>query len=180
MVKDIHPLAKFRFCPSCGAEDFVVHTEKSKRCGRCGFTYFLNPSASTVAVIENERGEVLVVRRAKEPAMGTLDLPGGFSDCGETSEEGVVREVMEETGLRVDAVEFLFSLPNVYPFSGFDVHTLDMFYLCHVDSTKGAVAADDAAELMWMPWEQIRPEAFGLCSIRKGAEKILFKKNLNK
>jgi len=171
-----HPLDKFRFCPLCGSDRFVVNNGKSKRCEACGFVYYFNPSASTVAVIVNEKNELLVVRRAKEPAKGTLDLPGGFSDCYETSEEGVVREVREETGLSVDSVKFLFSIPNIYPYGGLDIHTIDMFYLCHVNSTQNAIAADDAAEIMWIPWEDVKPETFGLTSIRKGVQHILAKK----
>ena len=171
-----HPLEKFRFCPLCGSDRFVENNNKSKRCQACGFVYYFNPSASTVAVIVNEKNELLVVRRAKEPAKGTLDLPGGFSDCYETSEQGVVREVMEETSLCVDSVSFLFSIPNIYPYGGLDIHTIDMFYLCHVNSTKNAKPADDAAEIMWIPWEEIKPETFGLTSIRKGVEQLLAKK----
>ena len=176
MEREKHILDKFRFCPVCGSADFVANNEKSKRCLQCGFVYYLNPSAATVAVIVNEDDELLVVRRAKEPAKGTLDLPGGFSDCYETSEEGVCREVMEETGLKVERVDFLFSLPNLYMYSGLQIHTIDMFYLCYVKDKKNAKAADDAAELMWIPWNEIRPETFGLGSIRRGIEKILTKK----
>jgi mutator protein MutT len=171
-----HPLEKFHFCPLCGSGRFVENNFKSKRCEACGFVYYFNPSSSTVAVIVNERDELLVVRRAKEPAKGTLDLPGGFCDCYETSEEGLRREVKEETGLTVEDIRFLFSLPNIYPFGGLDIHTIDMFYLCHVNSTKNAVAADDAAEIMWIPWSEVRPETFGLTSIRKGVEQLLSKK----
>ena len=92
-----HPLEKFLFCPVCGASRFEVSSEKSKQCGACGFEFFLNPSTSTVAVIVNTKNELLAVRRAKQPAKGTLDLPGGFCDCGETAEQGVIREVLEET-----------------------------------------------------------------------------------
>lgn len=171
-----HPLEKFRFCPLCGSDKFVENNNKSKRCQACGFVYYFNPSASTVAVIVNEKDELLVVRRAKEPARGTLDLPGGFSDCYETSEEGVVREVREETGLCVEKVQFLFSIPNIYPYGGLDIHTIDMFYLCRVNSTENAIASDDAAEIMWIPWNEVRPETFGLTSIRKGVQQLLAKK----
>ena len=177
-----HPLAQFRFCPKCGSPQFVPHNGKSKHCMACGFTYYFNPSAATVALIVNERGEWLCVRRAKEPARGTLDLPGGFSDLYETSEEGVIREVKEETGLTVDRVEFMFSIPNLYEYSGFTVHTIDMFYRCYVkdaDQNPGAFAAaragDDAGELLWLRPEDIRPEDFGLLSIRRGVEKLLEK-----
>lgn len=168
-----HPFHQFHFCPKCGSPRFVVNDEKSKRCESCGFTYYLNPAAATVALIENEQGEWCVVRRAKDPAKGTLDLPGGFSDLYESSEEGVAREVMEETGLKVESMEFLFSIPNQYEYSDFLVHTIDMFYHCHVRTTTGARAADDADELLWLRPEDIRPEDFGLQSIRRGVERLL-------
>ena len=168
-----HPLEKFRFCPLCGSARFVVNNVKSKRCEDCGFVYYFNPSASTVAVIVNDRDELLVVRRAKEPACGTLDLPGGFCDCYETSEEGVAREVKEETGLEVEGTLFLFTIPNIYPFGGLDIHTIDQFFLCHAKETGGAVAADGAAEILWLPWAEVRPELFGLKSISRGVARLL-------
>lgn len=114
-----HPLSQFKYCPKCGSAHFEVHNEKSKQCADCGFVYYFNPSSATVALILNERDELLVCRRAKEPAKGTLDLPGGFIDMTETGEEGVAREVREETGMKVAKAEYLFSLPNIYIYSGF-------------------------------------------------------------
>ena len=163
-----HPLDIFRYCPVCGSPNFVTNNEKSKRCADCGFVYFFNPSGATVAVIVNDRDELLVVRRAKEPAKGTLDLPGGFLDCAETAEEGVAREVFEETGLVVEQCDYQFSIPNIYPYSGLDVHTMDLFFLCRVQGTQEAKAMDDAESLAWIPWEQIMPQEFGLLSVRKG------------
>lgn len=168
-----HPLEKFHYCPICGSDRFVENNVKSKRCKACGFVYYFNPSSSTVAVIVNEKDELLVVRRAKEPAKGTLDLPGGFCDCYETSEEGVMREVKEETGLCVDSLQFLFSIPNIYPFGGLDIHTIDLFFLCHVKGTDGATAMDDAGEILWLKWKDVKPEDFGLKSISLGVNRLL-------
>ena len=167
-----HPLNQFGYCPRCGAHEFAIHDVKSKQCPACGFTYYFNPSAATVAVIVNERNQLLVCRRAKEPAKGTLDLPGGFIDCFETAEEGVRREVREETGLEVIRTEYLFSLPNLYPYSGFTVHTLDLFFRCTVTDDSHYQAMDDAGELFFLPWNEVDPQAFGLASIRKGIERL--------
>ena len=167
-----HPFSQFHFCPKCGSARFVIHNDKSKSCEDCGFVYYFNPSAATVAVIVNDRNELLVCRRAKEPAKGTLDLPGGFSDCFETSENSVIREVREETGLNVKNTRYLFSLPNQYLYSGFLVHTIDMFFLCHIEDGQ-PTAMDDVAELMWVPMHKLCPEDFGLASIRKGIQKLL-------
>ena len=169
----MHPLTLFRYCPVCGADDFRINNEKSKRCDSCGFVYFFNPSAATVAFILNRQGELLVCRRGKEPAKGTLDLSGGFLDMHETGEEGIAREVKEETGLTVTGTRYLFSLPNTYLYSGFLVHTLDQFFLCEVADETHLEAMDDVAVSMWMPLDKIRPEEFGLDSIRRGVEKFL-------
>ena len=164
----MHPLELFRFCPKCGSDKFEEHDEKSKKCACCGFTYYFNPSTATVAFITNEKDELLVCRRAKEPAKGTYDLPGGFLDMHETSEMGVCREVKEETGLEVIHTQYLFSLPNTYLYSGFLVHTLDLFFKCEVKSIELITAMDDVSESFWIPINEINPENFGLNSIRKG------------
>ena len=115
-----------------------------------------------------------MVRRAKEPAKGTLDLPGGFVDMGETVEEGMRREIREETGLEVADIQYLFSSPNVYMYSGMGVHTLDMDFLVRVHSDSFAVtAADDAAEAFWIPVNEVNPAEFGLTSIRNAVIRFL-------
>lgn len=168
-----HPLRLFKYCPKCGSNKFVINDFKSKRCEDCGFVFYFNASAANVAIIVNNKNELLVARRAKEPAKGTLDLPGGFADCGETVEDGVAREVMEETGLHVTATKYLFSLPNVYIYSGFEVHTLDMFFLCEIENMNFIQPNDDVEQLQWIPIEEIDPSEFGLQSIGKGVKKFI-------
>ena len=57
------------------------------------------------AVVFNERNEILLIRRGKEPHYGSWMVPGGSLEWGETLEEGAAREVLEETGVtvRIDA-----------------------------------------------------------------------------
>lgn len=166
-----HPLDKFEYCPVCGAKTFVVQNEKAKKCASCSFVYYFNPSAAVACFIRNSKGEILLVRRAKEPAKGTLDLPGGFVDLNETAEEAALREVKEETGLTITGCKYLFSLPNIYPYSGFEVHTVDLFFECHVDSFDQAQAEDDAAEIIVLSPGSLNPDDFGLHSIKKGVER---------
>ena len=167
-----HVLDKFKFCPVCGSQHFEINNFKSKKCKDCGFTYYLNPSSATVAFILNEKEELLVVRRKNEPAKGTLDLPGGFVDMDETGEEGVAREVKEETGLEVIGVNYQFSIPNLYLYSDFLVHTLDMFYVVKVKDLSHVEAMDDAEESYWIPLSNLHPEEFGLGSIRQRCGQI--------
>ena len=173
-----HPLEIFHYCPKCGSQDFEIQNALSRHCANCGFTFYQNPRASTAAFILNGKDELLVALRGKEPAKGTLDLPGGFVDNDENAEQGMVREILEETGLSVstDDVEYLFSIPNVYRYSGMDIHTLDLFFLCHVDDEAVVKAADDAAELTWVPLKKVYVERFGLRSIRQGVHRFLEKK----
>ena len=170
-----HPLEVFRYCPKCGSSEFEIHNALSRHCANCGFTYYQNPRASTAAFILNGKGELLVARRAKEPAKGTLDLPGGFVDNNENAEQGMVREIEEETGLKIepDKVQYMFSIPNIYRYSGMDIHTLDLFFLCRVAEDAEVKAADDAAELTWLPLREVYVERFGLRSIREAVHRFL-------
>lgn len=168
-----HPLNQFIYCPKCGSEHFKENNEKSKKCTQCGFTYYFNSSASVVAIIENRDGDILVARRAKDPAKGTYDLPGGFIDLHETAEEALKREIHEETCLTVISLKYLFSIPNIYVYSGFEVHTLDLFFKCKVNDFSNLKAQDDVSELKFIASEKLNPEDFGLISIRKAVEMLM-------
>lgn len=168
----MHLLDTFKHCPKCGSDTFAENDFKSKRCGNCGFVYFLNPSAANVAVITDGKGNILVATRSKEPAKGTLDLPGGFCDCHESAEEGVIREVLEETGLKVTATRYLFSIPNIYSYSGMEIHTMDLFFECRTADNATLHATDDVQELQWMAIETLDSSLFGLRSIREGVERL--------
>ncbi len=167
-----HVLDKFRFCPVCGSSHFEANDVKSKKCSVCGFKYYLNPSSACVALIVNDRNELLVVRRKNEPGKGMLDLPGGFIDMDETGEEGTAREVKEETGLDATEVTYLFSYPNTYLYSDFLVHTLDMFFKVKVNDLSHIEAMDDAAAYYWIPLDKIDTDLFAFDSIRQGLRKF--------
>ncbi|MDD2559900.1 MAG: NUDIX domain-containing protein [Bacteroidales bacterium] len=163
-----HPLSSFLYCPACGSGHFVENDFKSKRCIDCGFICYSNVAASAAAFILNPAGELLLCRRAKQPALGSLDLPGGFVDIGENIEEALKREIFEELSLRVDTMHYLFSLPNVYLYSGMEIHTLDFFFLCRVNDFDPIQANDDVKEAFFCPLNKIYPADFGLDSIKKG------------
>ena len=88
-----------------------------------------------------------------------------------------MREIEEETRLKVVATRYLFSIPNTYIYSGMELHTMDMFFQCTVEDTDTLIADDDVAELQWIAIDKLRSEDFGLESIKKGIEKLKEIKN---
>lgn len=165
-------LESFIYCPKCGGE-FRDNNVKSKVCAKCGFIYYFNPSSAVVAIIKNHKGEILVATRDREPAKGTYDMPGGFVDSFESGEQSVCREVKEECGVDVISAKYLFSLPNLYMYSGFEVHTLDMFFECEVSDFEHIKAEDDVAELQFIPISELDISKFGLQSVRCGLERYV-------
>ena len=168
-----HPLSSFSYCPRCGQKGLEHVHGRAIHCPSCDLTYFHNVASAVACFVLDEAGRLLTVRRARDPEKGTLDLPGGFVDPEETVDDAVRRELREETGLEATEVRLLFSIPNVYPYSGVDVYTADLFYLTRVKSFDGATAMDDAGELVIVDQADLRPEAFGLRSIRAGIERIV-------
>lgn len=168
----------FLFCPVCGSQSFVKNDFKSKRCNDCGFVYYINPSSAVSVFICNDKDELLICVRGKEPAKGTYDLPGGFVDNEETAEEAVVREIKEELNVDVSAMKYLFSIPNEYLYSGLTIPTLDMFYECKVKSFDTLQAADDVERCEFIPLNKINPSEFGLKSVKKAIIKYLSNRNI--
>ena len=93
-----------RLCPLCGGglERRPIPPEGriEQVCTRCGFIFYLNHKV-VAATIPEENGQVLLTRRAINPAYGKWTFPGGFVDWGEPVDVAAVRETWEETGLRV-------------------------------------------------------------------------------
>jgi ADP-ribose pyrophosphatase YjhB (NUDIX family) len=166
----MHFSTKFRYCLACGSANFVANDEKSMRCADCRFVYYINPSAATAAFITNAEGELLVCRRGKDPAKGTLDLPGGFADINETAEQAIAREIYEELNLKVHSLKYIFSLPNLYRYSGLDIPTLDLFFEATIIDFSPLKAADDVEMAYFLPKEKLNPNLFGLSSIQKAVE----------
>ena len=131
--------------------------------------YAFETAVGSVFVVEMQQNLIAVDLHLK----GTLDLPGGFVDMDETVEEGMRREIQEETGIHATKMEYLFSFPNQYLYSGITVHTIDMDFLVRVPAETRARAADDAAECMWIPIRHLHPKEFGLTSIRRAVERFL-------
>jgi len=92
-------LTKNSHCSYCGAV-FTPGAPWPRTCGACKSRSYLNP-IPVVVVLVPAGGRVVVVRRNIDPQRGSLALPGGYIDPGETWQEGGSRELLEETGIIV-------------------------------------------------------------------------------
>lgn len=94
-------------------------------------------------------GRVLLIRRGKEPLLGRWVVPGGTVELGETLEEALVREMEEETGLRVEPLDVLTVFDRIQRDEGrVTYHYVIVDYLCRWVSGRAA-AASDALEVAW-------------------------------
>jgi 8-oxo-dGTP diphosphatase len=101
-------------------------------------------------------GGVLVVQRGQEPLKGAWSLPGGALELGETIEQGIVREVREETGLEVEPLAVIEVFDRISHDENGRVryHYLLVDFLCRV--TGGALCcATDAADARWVGREEL-------------------------
>lgn len=105
------PTAGFRYCPACAtALALLIEAEDGGnkerwRCPACGFTHWNNPTPVLAAVVELD-GKVLLARNAAWQHR-MFGLITGFMEAGETPEEGIRREIAEETSLAVSALRLL-------------------------------------------------------------------------
>ena len=143
-----------RFCPRCTTPLEARNTHGAERpvCPACGTIIYYDPKLVTTVVVEDE-GKVLMVRRATEPGLGLWSFPGGYVDRGEVVERAAVREVLEETGFRVN----IGGLVGLFSEEGHPV-VLAAFHGWVVDGR--TAAGHEVLEVGFFRLDQLPPLAF--------------------
>jgi NADH pyrophosphatase NudC (nudix superfamily) len=144
-----------RFCTHCATE--LAWQEALEdggprsrlRCPACGWTHWNNPTPVLAAIVEctDREGRVLLARNAAWPQR-MFALITGFMEAGESPEEGVAREVTEETGLTVERS----SLVGVYEFRRMN----QVIIAYHVQAHGDIVLSPELAEAKLFAWPDLR------------------------
>ena len=142
----------FNFCPNCATTLQLISQledggpKARLRCPACDWTHWNNPTPVLAAVIElaDRDGQLLLARNAAWPGR-KFALVTGFMEAGETPEQGITREVREETSLRVDST----ALIGVYDFQRMN----QLIVAYHVIARGEIVLSPELAE-----YQLVRPE----------------------
>lgn len=141
--------AKHRFCGRCGGRMERDRRERMLYCPSCGNQVY--PTISPAVIIGViHRGKLLMSKYAGRDYK-KFALIAGFNEIGETIEETVHREVMEEVGLKVKNLTYYKSQP--WPFTG----TLLMGFFCELDGEDETIVLeeDELSEAGWYPPEEV-------------------------
>lgn len=98
-------------CSRCGGSLAYGPVEgedrERHRCSSCGYVTYVNPRLVVTTLPVTESGELVLIRRAIDPGIGTWAQPGGFLESDETVIQGATRETLEETCLLVEPTEII-------------------------------------------------------------------------
>ena len=101
-----------KYCGVCGAP-MRMDTDISKKCTECGKEVW--PQLATAVIVLIHRGDEVLLVRAKNFRTDFYGLVAGFVETGETLEEAVAREALEETGVTISNIRYFASQPWPYP-----------------------------------------------------------------
>ncbi len=101
-------LIKINYCIQCGnpLKEKEIEGKIRKFCSNCGYIHYINP-IPIVAIVVNNNGKILIVKRGIEPEKGKWVLPGGFVDGDESPVQAAKRELKEETNLEAEDVKLI-------------------------------------------------------------------------
>ena len=130
-------------------------------------------TADAVVITQNEPRKVLLIERGGEPFKGCWAFPGGFMNMDETTEQCAIRELEEETGLRVSDVH------QIGAYSKVDRdprgRTITVAYLAVINEPIAVTGQDDAAKAEWWLLSDLPHLAFDHYDIMQDAV-LLYKK----
>ncbi|HUK93998.1 MAG TPA: NUDIX domain-containing protein [Gaiellaceae bacterium] len=145
-------LTGWRWCPRCREQ--LDGDELRVVCPACGFVCYASSKATAGALVVDERGRVLLARRAFDPFKGYWDIPGGFLEEGEHPLDGLRRELREETGLEVEPLDFLGVWIDSYGGDSTAEATLNLYWTARATGGE-ARPADDVSELGWFGEDEL-------------------------
>ena len=127
-------------------------------------------TADCIVITREAEPEVLLIERGDEPFKGCWAFPGGFMNMDETTEQCAIRELEEETGLRVSEVYQI----GVYSKVDRDPRgrTVTVAYLAIVEKPIAVTGQDDAAKAQWFPLSDLPELAFDHADIMQDAIKL--------
>lgn len=170
-------LKRFAFCPSCAAPSPQWDGTKRYTCAACGWEFYQNTAAAVIGILIFQ-DQMLFTRRNQEPGKGMLDLPGGFTDPGESSEASLRREIREELGIELGAVEYLGSFPNVYPFRGTEYTSCDAVFLTEIDELPMRLEADEISGIQLLDADKVPLDQIPFASVRNAVTLYINTKRL--
>ena len=162
----MHPWEAIAFCPHCGQKSQAAASPRFE-CPACDFVLFLNPAIGVAGIVVDSNGDILMLRRQRDPHRGKLGIPGGFVDHNEGTDVALRREIEEETGLTTEELQYLASYPNEYEYAGIKYQVCDVFYIVRVESfEKTRKQADEVEELLVVAPNDVRLEEMAFESNR--------------
>jgi ADP-ribose pyrophosphatase YjhB (NUDIX family) len=148
---------EINFCPRCGSRVGLQEKFGKLRavCPQCGWIHFADPKVAAAVLVEQD-GRVLLVRRVNEPFRGLWTLPAGFVDAGEDPARAAERECLEETSLTVRVTRVLNVVAGREHPRGAD------FIIVYAAQFISGVsqACDDADQVGWFKRSNLPPLAF--------------------
>lgn len=147
----------YKYCIECGRslQTKVVEGQERPFCVSCDRIYFPDLKVAAAVLVE-QSGKILLVKRGIDPHQGFWTLPAGFVDAGEDPRVAAERECLEETGLHVSVIDLLEIISGQEHLRG--AH-LVIVYRAEVE--RGELnAADDAAEAAFFNPDDLPPLAF--------------------
>jgi NAD+ diphosphatase len=160
----------FRFCPGCGSTNIGMFQAYGMRCADCGYLYFHNAASAVSAIIEAQRGIILITRK-QAPRRGYFDLPGGFVGHGETLEEALEREIQEELNLAIKDFRYFGSFPNRYDYKRVTYFTVDTVFTCRAGSLSSMMPREEVSEISILMAGEIDLRRLAFSSVRKALQK---------
>jgi 8-oxo-dGTP diphosphatase len=148
---------QINFCPRCGTPVTLENKFGKVRpaCPACGWLHFADPKVAAAVLIEQD-GRVLLVRRTNDPFRGLWTLPAGFVDADEDPASAAARECLEETSLTVRVTRVLDVIAGREHPRGAD---FVIVYAAEVESGT-PLAADDADAVGWFDRSELPLLAF--------------------